>query len=118
VLFLPFSLGSGQECWQDFRTELVIWFKLGADKVEGPLVFACFPRPIQLLVAVELQLSNLSPPLVLCAVPAIQLEQWAKLARFRAEVVNRFELGPTKLKVLYSLLVIRVPFDFCWGQQS
>jgi hypothetical protein len=43
---------------------------LGSNKVEGPLEFACYPRPIQLLIAVELQLSDLMP-LVLCAVSAI-----------------------------------------------
>jgi hypothetical protein len=32
----------------------VIQFKLGPDKVEGPLEFARYPRLIQLLVADEL----------------------------------------------------------------
>ncbi len=39
-----FGLNSGQ-CWRDFRTEVVIWFELGADKVEGPFEFARYPRP-------------------------------------------------------------------------
>jgi hypothetical protein len=48
----------------------VIRFKLQANKAEGPLEFACYQSPIQLLVAVELQLSDLRP-LLLSAVPAI-----------------------------------------------
>jgi hypothetical protein len=81
-------------------------------KVEGHLEFACYPRPIQLLVTVKLWLSDLSP-LVLCAVPAIKRGRVVCVGEIRGQrLFFGLSWGPTKLKVLRSLLAIRVRFNF------
>ncbi len=52
----------------------------------------CYLHPIQLLITVKLQFSDLRP-LVLCAVPAIKLEQWTVLARVKDGCCDLIQVG-------------------------